>query len=151
MFNEIAQLIKSVNDIKIQANQVFKYALKMDIISKNPLEHVTIPRQQNEIFNEVNEADERNYWRKDEIKKFLTITKQELDFRDHVLFHLLIYTGARKGEVLALTWDDIDFEAGSVRFNKTLFFHKGKFLFQTSKTREFKRLISLDSKTHSPC
>ncbi len=45
MINEIAQLITSVNDIKIQANQVFKYALKMDIISKNPLEHVSIPRQ----------------------------------------------------------------------------------------------------------
>jgi integrase len=71
--------------------------------SKNPLEHVTIPRQQNEILNEENEADERNYWKKDEIKKLLTITKQELSFRDHVLFRPLIYTGARKGEILALT------------------------------------------------
>lgn len=149
MINEISQLIASVNDIKIQANQVFKYALKMDIISNNPLEHVTIPRQQNEIINGENEADERNYWKKEEIRKFLVITKEELDFRDHVLFHLLIYTGARKGEVLALTWDDIDFEAGSIRFNKTLFFHKGQFLFQTSKTKESKRLISLDSKTLS--
>lgn len=149
MINEIAQMIKSVNDIKIQANQVFKYALKMEIIERNPLEHVTIPRQQNEIINEGNEADERNYWKKEEIRKFLAITKRELEFRDHVLFHLLIYTGARKGEILALTWDDIDFEAGSIRFNKTLFFHKGKFLFQTSKTRESKRLISLDNKTLS--
>ena len=129
MINEIAQLIKSVNDIKIQANQVFKYALKMEIIERNPLEHVTIPRQQNEIINEDNETDERNYWKKDEIRNFLSITKHELDFRDHVLFHLLIYTGARKGEILALTWDDIDFEAGSIRLNKTLFHHDGKFIF----------------------
>ncbi|HCC3140655.1 site-specific integrase [Niallia sp. Sow4_A1] len=121
----------------------------MEIIERNPLEHVTIPRQQNEIINEDNETDERNYWKKDEIRNFLSITKHELDFRDHVLFHLLIYTGARKGEILALTWDDIDFEAGSIRLNKTLFHHDGKFIFQTSKTRESKRLISLDPLTLS--
>lgn len=149
MINEIAQTITSVNDIKIQANQVFKYALKMDIILKNPLEHVSIPKQQKELISEKNEANERNYWKKDEIKQFLTITKQELSFRDHVLFHLLIYTGARKGEILALTWDDIDFEAGSIRFAKTLFHDKGEFIFQTSKTKESRRLISLDIKTLS--
>ncbi|HZH59522.1 MAG TPA: site-specific integrase [Metabacillus sp.] len=90
-----------------------------------------------------------SYWKKEEIRKFLSITKHELDYRDHVLFHLLIYTGARKGEILALTWDDIEFEAGSIRLNKTLFHHEGKFIFQTSKTRESKRLISLDTKTLS--
>ena len=40
-------------------------------ISKNPLEHVSIPRQQKELISEENEADERNYWKKDEIKQFL--------------------------------------------------------------------------------
>lgn len=149
MINEIAESIASVNDIKIQANQVFKYALKMDIISKNPLEHVSIPKQQKDLISEKNEAIERNYWKKDEIKQFLAITTQELSLRDHVFFHLLIYTGARKGEVLALTWDDIDFEAGSIRFTKTLFHNNGEFIFQTSKTKESRRLISLDSKTLS--
>ncbi|KQU24069.1 integrase [Bacillus sp. Leaf13] len=147
MINEIALSISSVNDIKIQANQVFKYALKMDIISMNPLEHVSIPRQQKELINEESENDERNYWRKDEIKQFLSITKHELSFRDHVLFHLLIYTGARKGELLAVTWDDIDFEGGSIRLAKTLFHTEGEFIFQTSKTKESKRLISLGTKT----
>ncbi|MFJ7729978.1 site-specific integrase [Neobacillus sp. NPDC097160] len=81
------------------------------------------------------------------MKKFLSITKKEISLRDHVLFHLLIYTGARKGELLALTWDDIDFEGGSIRLWKTLFQTDGKYLFQTPKTRDSKRLISLDNKT----
>ncbi|MGM0877579.1 MAG: phage integrase central domain-containing protein [Bacillota bacterium] len=88
MINEISESIVSVNDIKIQANQVFKYALKMDILSKNPLEHVSIPRQSKELVNEENEVNERSYWKKDEVKKFLSITKQELLLRDYVLFHL---------------------------------------------------------------
>lgn len=147
MKNEIAETIASVNDIKIQANQVFKYTLKMDIISKNPMEHVTIPKQQKDLLINNTEVDERNYWTKEEIKKFLSITKNEISFRDHVLFHLLIFTGARKGELLALTWDDIDFGNGSIRLWKTLFQANGKHLFQTPKTKKSKRLISIDPKT----
>ncbi|UOQ44583.1 site-specific integrase [Halobacillus salinarum] len=149
MINDIASSISSVNDIKIQVNQVFKYAMKMDIILKNPLEYVTIPKQKNELIHDSSEKDERNYWKKEEIKKFLTITNQELSLRDHVLFHLLIYTGARKGELLALIWNDIDFEAGSLRLSKTLFYSEGQHLFQTSKTKESKRLISLGTQTLS--
>ncbi|MFC5713828.1 tyrosine-type recombinase/integrase [Thalassorhabdus alkalitolerans] len=149
MINDIAHSIASVNDIKIQANQVFKYAIKMDILLKNPLDHVTIPKQAKELVHESSDREERNYWKKEEIKKFLTITNQELSLRDHVLFHLLIYTGARKGELLALTWDDIDFEAGSLRLSKTLFYSQGQHLFQTSKTKDSKRLISLSTQTLS--
>ncbi|KLV30447.1 site-specific integrase [Priestia megaterium] len=149
MINEIAESIKSVNDIKIQANQVFKYAVKMDIIQKNPLEHVSIPKQQKDLIDEDTHENERNYWKKDEVKRFLSITKEELSLRDHTLFHLLIYTGARKGELLALKWDDINFETGFIRLTKTLFHNEGKFIFQTSKTKESKRLISLGTKTLS--
>ncbi|MDF2947606.1 MAG: integrase [Bacillales bacterium] len=145
--NEIALSIKSVNDIKIQANQVFKYAIKMDIISKNPLEHVTVPKIKQEIVADKPITDTRNYWRKDEIQNFLEITKNELTLRDHVLFHLLIYTGARKGELLALTWEDIDFKRGTLRLWKTLFHSNNEHIFQQPKTKDSKRLISLDTKT----
>lgn len=149
MINEIADSIASVNDYKIQANQVFKYAIKMDIISKNPMEHVMIPKQQKELISTENEMNRRNYWTKEEVKHFLTLTTQELSYRDYVLFNLLIYTGARKGELLSLTWDDIDFEAASIRLIKTLFFSEGEFLFQTPKTGQSKRSISLDGQSLS--
>ncbi|WP_066321354.1 site-specific integrase [Bacillus sp. FJAT-29814] len=125
--------------------------MKMDIISKNPLEHVTIPKREEEIIADTNEAEERNYWNKDEIKHFLSIAnnEKELTLRDHLIFHLLIYTGARKGEVLALTWDDIDFNVGTIRFGKTLFFNKGKHYLQQPKTKQSKRLIRLDTKSLS--
>jgi integrase len=148
-FNEIAQSIKSANDIKIQANQVFKYALKMDIITKNPVEYVVLPRSSKEMINDENEANKRTYWQKEEIIQFLALCKQELSMRDYVLFHLLIYTGARKGELLALSWSDIDFQANYIRLAKTLSHHEGEFITQTSKTKASKRLISLDTQTLS--
>ena len=97
--------------------------------------------------NEETEFEERNYWTKEEVKKFLAIIKREISLRDHVLFHLLIYTGDRKGELLAITWDDIDFDGGSIRFIKTLFHNNDEFILQTSKTKESKRLISLDTRS----
>ncbi len=149
VINEIAATIKSVNDIKIQINQVFKYALKMDLINKNPLEHVSIPKEQKELLKDHYDLseEERNYWTKKEIRQFLSITQAETSIRDQVLFHLLIYTGGRKGELLALTWDDIDFEVGSLRLGKTLFYDQGEYLFQTPKTKKSTRLISLDTST----
>jgi mRNA-degrading endonuclease HigB of HigAB toxin-antitoxin module len=52
----------------------------MDIISKKPMEHVTIPKHQNELLNDVTEINERNFWTKEEIKRFLEITKNEVFF-----------------------------------------------------------------------
>lgn len=147
MINEIADSIASVNDIKIQANQVFKYAQKMDIIIKNPMEYIIIPRQQKELVYDDSEGSKRNYWRKDEVKHFLSLTKQDLPLRDYVLFHLLIFTGARKGELLGLTWDNVDYESGSIRVNKTLYQGNGKYELNTTKTTDSKRLISIDTQT----
>ncbi|QGQ44027.1 site-specific integrase [Metabacillus sediminilitoris] len=110
---------------------------------------MTIPKLALELMSEQNAANERNYWTKEEIKNFLFITKNELSLRDHVIFQLLIYTGARKGELLAISWEDIDFEARSLKLWKTLFQTDGKHLLQTPKTRDSKRLISLDTQSLS--
>ena len=34
-------------------------------------------------------------------------------------FSTLYYSGARKGELLALTWEDINFEEKAININKT--------------------------------
>lgn len=41
-------------------------------------------------------------------------------------FIFAVSTGVREGELLALTWDDIDFEKGYVQVNKTLIFVKDR-------------------------
>jgi hypothetical protein len=43
----------------------------MDIIAKNPMEHVTIPKMPKELIDDQTEANDRNYWTKEEIKQFL--------------------------------------------------------------------------------
>ncbi|MEX3715424.1 site-specific integrase [Cytobacillus horneckiae] len=145
VINEIAKEIDSVNDIKIQANLVFKYAVKMDYILKNPMEYVTIPKKEESFL--ANEEDERNYWTKDELKQFLKLAKEHMSKQYFMMFYLLIYTGMRKGELIALTWDDINLNEQTININKTMFFEKGKEIIQTAKKYASIRVIDIDTHT----
>jgi integrase len=60
------------------------------------------------------------------------------------LFDLLVGTGARPGEALALTWDDIDFEKGSANITKALSRPGGKFEIRAPKTPRAVRTVGLD-------
>jgi integrase len=141
--DELAKQLKSANDYKIQANQVFKYALKMDYISHNPMEHVIVPKKEEEFL--VHETPKRNFWNKEEVKNFLSQLQNE-DPQDFIMFYLLIYTGMRKGELLALEWEDINFQNKTVLINKTIFFKDNQEILQKVKNYQA-RTISLDSQT----
>lgn len=48
---------------------------------------------------------------------------------------IALYTGIRLGELCALTWQDVDFETGTLRINKTLQRIKNTDDFETAKTK----------------
>lgn len=53
-------------------------------------------------------------------EEFLQFISFEKDIKFKCLYEMLYYCGLRRGEARALTWDDIDFNKGEVRINKTL-------------------------------
>lgn len=142
--NKIASNIKSVNEIRMYANQVFKFAVRMDIITKNPMEFVVVPKKKSDF---IAAEEERNYWDKNEVKQFLNILKKHYPFREQLIFHMLLYTGARKGEILSLTWSDINFKDKTLTLKKTLYFDDNEFQSLTSKTAASRRVISLDDES----
>lgn len=144
--NEWAEELKAFNDYKVQVNLVFKYALKLDVIQQNPMEHVTLPKKQADmIYNHHEEV--QNFFTKEELKQFLKLAEYEVNTKTFIIFRLLAFTGARKGEVLALYWSDIDFNNKSISFRKTLVTTKGLQLLQTPKTADSRRVISIDDET----
>ncbi|AUZ30150.1 site-specific integrase [Bacillus licheniformis] len=145
VINLIAQDIDSVQNVKIQANLVFKYALRMEYITKNPMEFVVIPKKEENFLSQ--EEEKRNFWEKDEIKTFLEKAHSQLAPQDYVMFYVLIFTGMRKGELIALEWKDVDLKEKTINIKQTMFFENGKEVIQTTKKYHSKRIITIDDQT----
>ncbi len=56
-------------------------------------------------------------WAADEARAFLTAAKPDPLY---AAFVMLIFYGLRRGEVLGLRWDDIDFNGGTIRIHQQL-------------------------------
>lgn len=154
VINQWAQELKSFNDYKIQANQVFKFAFKMDIIKVNPMDRVMVPKKKNDLAyaeekkakdQEAGKAPMIDFYSKDQLKGFLGLLDK--DSMQYAMFRLLAFTGARKGEILALHWSDIDFKTNSLHLKKTLTHIDGKKVIMPSKTKTSSRIISIDDTT----
>ena len=85
--------LKSVN---AQLSAIFNFAMKQYRLSQNPCHIVgSIGKK---------EAEEMQFWTKEEFDQFIKSVRSPVF---HLFFDTLFYTGARCGEALALTADDI--------------------------------------------
>lgn len=124
---------------------VLDHAIVLQVINENPMTKITIPKRIQKIEEE---EPLQNYYDKEQLEHFLKLIKDNETMKNYVLFRLLAFTGARKGEILALTWNDINFKDQTVRFNKTLATVEGSLKHvQAPKTMLSKRTISLDNIT----
>lgn len=94
----------------------FKFLLEMDYIKSNPMLAIHAPKNQQKL---------PIYLKKEELELLLDAPTKYARFpchinRDIVFLSLLIFTGARKSEIIALDWKDIDFK------NQTVTIRKGK-------------------------
>lgn len=123
-------------------NRIFKYAVLMDVLSSNPFDKVIKPKSRQT-------QRKGNFLTKEELKEFLKLAQTTTLSYFFPLVHLMSYTGLRQGEALALKWSDIDFENKKITVNKTAVRIKEKQTLQTPKTKNSKRIISIDSATLS--
>jgi site-specific recombinase XerD len=85
----------------------FNYLSSDGIIDKNPANRIKLPRRDRPIPKFVPESDFR---RLVSCIKFSPSRCRKNYIRDMLIFYMLYYCGLRKGELLALDWDDIDME-----------------------------------------
>lgn len=122
-------------------DRLLRYAIRQDIIRDNPLKLVIIPRIQET-------KKPLNYYNKRQLKTLLSYLKHGKNFQDYVLFKTLAYTGMRIGELIALTWQDIDFIKGTIDINKTVSIgYHNKVIITDGKTKSSNRTIALDKET----
>lgn len=63
------------------------------------MEHVTIPKLQNELFYDE-DVELEIFSTREELEEFLARAKEDMSFKDYTLYQLLAVTGIRKGEAL---------------------------------------------------
>lgn len=123
-------------------NRIFKYAVLMDILDSNPFDKVIKPKSKQT-------QRKGNFLTKEELKEFLKLAQTATLSYFFPLVHLMSYTGLRQGEAIALKWSDIDFENKKITVDKTAARIKEKQTLQTPKTKNSKRVISIDPTTLS--
>lgn len=110
--NELAANSLAVST-KQNAYKVFvamlNYAVKMEYLQKNPLSALGNFKAPEEIDKP---ADTLRYYTSEEFCKYIAAARSRavtlIDWGYYVFFCIAFYTGARKGEINALKWSDID-------------------------------------------
>jgi integrase len=118
------------------------HATLMTIVNK-AVEHGIIDRNkfQGISISKGNEEEKIKFLTKEEVQKLLAVAKT-FEFDEYMSVFILLRTGLRKGELLGLTWNDIDFDNKLMTINKNRN-HLGTF---PPKTKKSNRVISLDNR-----
>ena len=126
-------------------NKVFKYAINIGLTSDNPTLNLLIPKPQ------IKTEKKLKLYTKEQLELFLNEVSQEQNpyfkNRDYTLFRLLAFSGCRIGEILALTWDTINFKTNEMAIKKTVARADKYYISETPKTKKSNRIIYLDEKT----
>lgn len=97
----------SVQKIHTVLKDSLNYAVKMELISKNPCDSIDRPKRE---YREI------NVWDLEKTQKFLTSSKEDPLF---IVYHIALMTGMRQGEILGVRWADVDFKKSLIMIRQT--------------------------------
>lgn len=99
-------------------------AVKWRLLTHNPAQHVDLPKQ---------ERREMHFMTDEESRCFLIVAQTSPHY---ALFTLMLATGVRPSEALALRWQDIDVKRHALRITRTVKRIKGVWLYGTTKNKK---------------
>ena len=125
----------SLRQVHAVISDILKHAYKMNVLDENPCQRAVLPK--------MKASDDIRFFTDEEAFAFLNSLQEgytihhpekirkngrSLPSRDQhievgtqwiVYFNLAIYGGMRRGELLGLTWEDIDYKNRTIRINKS--------------------------------
>lgn len=138
----------SVADIFKPIRSIFSYAYRLDLIKNNPVERVRLPR--------VSDQDEPRFWNDDQLKLFLSMldadlfvtwrgrpVRYNLTIFWQAFFVLAVYSGARRSELVALLWGDINWSDGVISIHAAATIYDHEQHIKSTKTSAGVRSVSL--------
>jgi integrase len=112
-------------------SQALEQALKWGMVQRNVAKLVDPPKPR---------RVEMQVWSEDELDRFLEAARSS---RYHIAFVLLAATGMRVGELLALTWDAVDLDAGIAQVLRSYSYTGKGYKLEEPKTESGRRPIDL--------
>lgn len=126
----------TVRKIYIVIQSIFHRGVEQGFIRESPCRNVILPKNRNKKKRPV--LDEQ------QTRDFLTLLETKPWDEDvKRIIKVLLYTGMRCGECLALSWEDIDFENMTISINYNLADVGGKHYLTTPKTESSIRTIGM--------
>ena len=122
--------LKTINN---QLSAIFNYAVRYYELQINPC------RKAGSMGK--GKADEMQIWTKEEFEQFSDcIMDKRISW---LAFQILFWTGLRIGEMLALTFADVDLDAKTIRVNKSYQRLKSKDIITAPKTPKSNRVVNI--------
>ena len=124
-------------------NNVLDYGVNLELLASNPMRKIVRPKVKRQVKKQFND-----FYNKEELETFLQACKACKSTKIFTFFRVLAYSGMRKEEILALTWNDIDFHKNTISINKALKMGlKNRLYVDTTKTADSVRVLNMDSQT----
>mgnify|MGYP004647564293 FL=1 len=122
---------KTIKNLHGVTHKALQQAVELGYIKFNPADACKLPRAEK---RDIKPLDEQ------QIKAFLQVISGH---KFEYLYLVTLFTGMREGEVLGLTWDCVDFKAGTVLINKQLIKNRdeaGKFELTSTKNGKSRKI-----------
>ena len=137
--NERADLAKNtVHTMFVLFSEIMDSAFEDRLIPSNPAKskRISIPSTK---------KTERKALSPTQLKAIIREIAEKLtDETERRLISLMLFTGMRRGEILGLRWDDIDFEQKLITVNRAVSYTTNQPIVSTPKTSNGYRIVPLD-------
>lgn len=142
--NDLAPKLVHFSTVHSVVTRIIQFGVILQLLPFNPAREVMLPKGQKETRERVKFIDNTD------LRKLLDhmdmLSQQEYKYYfDSVLYKLLLATGCRFGEVVALDWSDIDLDNKTISISKS--YNRLVDLVGTPKSKAGIRVISIDNKT----
>lgn len=144
-------------------SSILETAVRWQAIENNPCDRVSIPKQlkesaikhftleQSELFLKALDMEYTTTYKAHKRTGDTGIQYTVKDYTEtrtipeqfKIFFYIALFGGLRRGEILALTWDDIDFTNHTVNINKSTSYVDKKIITKSPKNKTSYRMIAL--------
>ena len=115
-------------------SMIFAFGLTRGTVDRNPARDSVLPKGL--------KKQARTEASTDDIEKIIN----NINHADGLLPNIALFTGMRRGEILALEWSDIDFDRAEIRINKAVGFVHNTPYRKSTKTQSGERIVPIPPK-----